>query len=100
MVELQPFSLDDAETLIGWAVTPEFLLQWVGPTFEYPLDRAQLERHLLETEGATPSILAFKLVEPSCGEMVGFIELCAIDRRNRSANLGRVIVRREERGRG
>jgi RimJ/RimL family protein N-acetyltransferase len=98
-MELQPFTHADIPVLIRWAVSPEFLMQWVGPTFRYPLDRAQLEEHLLLTEGPEPSVLAFKVVD--AGDMAGFVELCNIDRENRSATVGRVIIGAERlRGRG
>lgn len=92
MIELVPFSLQDAPRLIEWASSAEFLQQWVGPTFQYPLDMEQIERHLHQAAGPEPSIMPFKVVDPATGGMIGYIELCSIDRNNRSAMLGRVIV--------
>jgi RimJ/RimL family protein N-acetyltransferase len=101
MFELRPFTLADAPVLIGWATSEAFLAQWVGPTFQYPLDEAQIERHLQQAEGDEPAILSRKVVDTASGEMVGYIELCNIDRRNRSATVGRVIVGPERlRGQG
>lgn len=97
MFELHPFSLPDGPTLVGWATSREFLLQWVGPTFAYPLDLAQIEVHLRQATGPEPSILPFKLVETETDEMVGYIEFCSIERENRSGMLGRVIVGAEKR---
>ena len=37
-VRLEPFSEADFERLIAWSPTPEFLLQWAGPLFTFPLN--------------------------------------------------------------
>lgn len=92
MIELRPFTLADAPRLIEWAVSEAFLLQWVGPTFHYPLAAEQIEKHLTEAKGDEPTILPFRVTDSRTGEMVGYLELCSIDRVNRSAVLGRVIV--------
>ena len=88
MIELRSFGIEDAPVLIGWAVSEAFLLQWVGPTFRYPLDRAQIEQHLLQAAGPEPSILSFKVVDSGSDEMIGYVELCSIDRSNRSTSSG------------
>lgn len=43
MVELKYFERSDFNQLIEWIDSPEFLLQWGGPGFDYPLNDAQLE---------------------------------------------------------
>jgi RimJ/RimL family protein N-acetyltransferase len=92
MIELQPFTKEDIPTLIGWIDSPEFLLQWGGPAFWYPLDEAQIRRQIDLTVAQEPGMVAYKAVDVGTGQIVGHIELLGIDRQNRSAYLGRVLV--------
>ena len=91
-VKLEPFAAADIDQLIAWIPSAEFLLQWAGPAFHFPLDRAQLTRHLAEAEKPNPDRLIFKAVDPQTQETIGHGELGGIDRRNRSASIARVLV--------
>ena len=97
-IALQAFGRDDFERLVNWSSTPEFLLQWAGPIFQFPLDTPQLERYLAPAAEIPPVRQIFKAVVE--GEVVGHIELDAIDRRNRSARMSRVLIAHGLRGRG
>jgi RimJ/RimL family protein N-acetyltransferase len=100
-VRLEPFAEGDFDRLIAWSPTPEFLLQWAGPAFTFPLDHPQLEKHLAASRQDPPVSLAFRGVDATSGEVIGHIEMSSIDLRNRSARLGRVLVGPERlRGRG
>jgi RimJ/RimL family protein N-acetyltransferase len=92
MITLRPFTRSDFDRLIGWVTSPQFLLQWAGPLFTYPLDAAQLEGYLRDAEGGQPTKRIFAAEEAETGAVVGHIELAKIDRRNRSATLSRVLV--------
>jgi hypothetical protein len=39
-VKLEPFAAADIDQLIAWIPSAEFLLQWAGSAFRFPLDRA------------------------------------------------------------
>jgi len=91
-IELSPFGQTDFARLIGWTQSPEFLLQWAGPIFTYPLDQKQLEQYLQGTEGNPPRRRIFKAAEMRNQQVVGHIELNEIDSKNRSATLCRVLV--------
>lgn len=91
-VILEPFTEADIDQLIAWIPTPEFLAQWTGAAFSYPLDRAQLTRHLAGTNGETPACLVYKAVNPETGQTIGHGELARIDSRNLSAALARILV--------
>jgi RimJ/RimL family protein N-acetyltransferase len=91
-VALAPFAETDVERLIGWIPSAEFLLQWSGSAFTHPLDRAQVLAHLERAHGPEPESLIFKAVLRDDGRAVGHGELAAIDRRNRSASLARILV--------
>ena len=98
MVELEAFGRGDFDRLIGWVGSAEDLMQWAGPIFRWPLDQAQLERYLAPAEAAEPSRRIYRAVD--AGEVVGHVELNAIERAHRSATLSRVLVRPGLRGRG
>ena len=92
MIVLEPFSEADFDRLIGWVPSSDFLLQWAGSDFEYPLDREQLDEHLTGTRSDLPSKLIYKVVDSENGTVIGHIELAAIDRHNGSARVCRVLV--------
>ena len=54
MIALRPFARADFARLIAWIPSAEFLLQWAGPAFTFPLDTAQLDAYLAESEGRRP----------------------------------------------
>ncbi len=92
MVELLPFAGSDIPALIRWIDSPEFLMQWGGPGFSYPLDEAQLTNLIGAASVKKPGLMAFKAVDRESQETIGHIELVAIDRENASARIARVLV--------
>lgn len=97
LIRLQPMEAKDWTRLVQWTDSPEFLLQWAGPKFRFPLDEAQLLRHV-EEEGVFRR--NFKVVLPDDAEMVGHVELNQIDLQNRSATVSRVLLDPHRRGGG
>jgi len=98
---LQPFTEGDIDRLIGWIPTAEFLLQWGGSGFRFPLDRQQLLFHLARSMEKPPDRLIYKAVNEGNGEAVGHGEILAINPIHRSATLGRILVGSpRNRGRG
>ncbi|HEX2201658.1 MAG TPA: GNAT family protein [Longimicrobium sp.] len=96
---LAPFAEDDFDRLIGWIASAEAMRAWTADAFAYPLTRAQLRRHVRESaESGWRRI--YKAVDGESGEAFGHIELGAIDARNRSLRLARVLVDPARRGRG
>ena len=86
---------------MAWISSAEFLLQWAGPLFTFPLNRQQLEKYLEACRESPPARLAFRGVNIPSGEVLGHVELDAMDLRNRSARLARVLVGPEDlRGQG
>jgi RimJ/RimL family protein N-acetyltransferase len=97
-MRLRPFDRSDFARLLGWIESPDFLYQWAGPLFTYPLDEAQLDRYLLLAAGDPPTRRIYTALEGA--EAVGHIELSQIDRRHYSATLSRVMVAPAQRGQG
>lgn len=92
MIELQPFTQEDFSRLLEWSPTPEFLMQWAGPYFTFPLDEAQLEEYLRGAAGESPVRRIFKVVETGTGAVIGHVELGTISYANRSATIHRVLL--------
>lgn len=99
MIQLEPFTEADIDRLIGWVTSEERHLLWTASIFEYPLTREPFRR-FMEESTARGDRLFYKAVESETGEAVGHIELGAIDPRNRSTRIGRVLVAPGAQGRG
>lgn len=87
MIELKVFEKADFEQLINWIDSPEFLLQWGGSGFDFPLTEKQLEKYIEKAD-----TLVFKVVESGTGAAIGHISLGRIDRKNKAARVGKVLV--------
>jgi RimJ/RimL family protein N-acetyltransferase len=92
MVELKYFERSDFNQLIKWIDSPEFLLQWGGPAFDYPLNVEQLEKYIKNANCDNSEILIYKVIDTDTGDVIGHISLGKIDRKNKSARIGRVLV--------
>lgn len=100
MITLKKFERTDFQQLLDWIESPRFLMQWSGTAFSYPLNQAQLAKHLEETKVENPKRLAFKAVNNE-GKMDGYIELNNIDLDNhKTATVSRVLVNPHNRGKG
>lgn len=99
MLALVPFTEADIDRLIGWVPTPRDHLLWTASGFDFPLTREPFRTFLAESV-ARGDRLFFKAVVVETGEACGHIELGAIDPRNRSLRIGRVLVAPAFRGRG
>ncbi len=97
MIELQPFTDEDIDRLIGWIRSPEDLFVWTATTFEHPLTREPVKKFVDECR-ARGDRQFFKAVAD--GEVFGHVELGAIDHRNKSLRIGRVVIDPALRGRG
>ena len=91
-IDLRPFERQDFSRLMNWVKSPEFLLQWAGPIFSFPLDEPQLKSYWEKSQGDRPTRRIAKGIDLATDEVVGHIELDEIDLRNRSARLCRVLV--------
>ncbi len=100
MIRLRPFMVSDFPRLISWIGSAEMLVQWAGPKqFSYPLTHDQLRDYLAGSEGLNPSRRIWAVTDDS-DQVVGHIELGAIDYDNRTASLCRVLVAPALHGKG
>ncbi|WP_062514335.1 GNAT family N-acetyltransferase [Halobacillus sp. KGW1] len=101
MITLHDFRKEDFTQLIQWVKSPEFLMQWAGPTFDYPLDREQLEVYRRGSNKKGSEVLIFKAVDMENERVIGHISLGRIDHHNKSARIGKVLIGEESsRGKG
>lgn len=101
MLKLEPFSPADFHQLIRWIPDSSFTLQWGGPAFTYPLTVEQLENYLKDANTDNASKYIFKAVDESTNEVIGHISLGNVDRINKSARIGKVLIgQSESRGNG
>ena len=98
-IRLLPFTTSDIDRLLGWIRSPEELMLWTASSFGFPLTREHIEGHLRDSAERGDRRI-FKAVEERSQEAVGHIELGAIDPRNRSIRIGRVLVDPARRGQG
>ncbi|MGE7855390.1 GNAT family N-acetyltransferase [Bacillus sp. NPDC094064] len=87
VIKLEPIKRSDFKQLISWIHSEEFLIQWSGNAFIYPLDEQQLEKY---TESA--NTIAFKVIDEETLNVIGHISLGQIDNINKSARIGKVLV--------
>ncbi|PGZ05717.1 GNAT family N-acetyltransferase [Bacillus cereus] len=87
MIKLKQFTRNDFKQLKNWIHSEEFLIQWSGNAFTYPLDEEQLEKYI-----ESANTLAFKVIDEETLNVIGHISLGQIDNRNKSARIGKVLV--------
>ncbi|MGR5901182.1 GNAT family N-acetyltransferase [Bacillus cereus] len=87
VIKLENFKKSDFKQLINWINSEEFLIQWSGNAFTFPLDEQQLEKYI-----ESANTLAFKVVDEETSDVIGHISLGQIDNINKSARIGKVLV--------
>lgn len=92
MIELKYFERTDFKQLMQWIDSPEFLIQWSGSNFSYPLTESQLEKYIEQANHDNAETLVYTVVSKETGDTIGHISLGKIDRRNKSARVGKVLV--------
>ena len=91
-IELRPFERSDFTQLIQWIPSADFLMQWGGLLFQYPLSKSQLESYLQKADGENPTRLIYKAVDLNSSAVVGHAELDQIDYLKHTAVATRVMV--------
>ncbi|MGM0875317.1 MAG: GNAT family N-acetyltransferase [Bacillota bacterium] len=92
MIELQYFERSHSNQLINWIDTPEFLLQWGGPTFVYPLNEQQIENYIKNANKDNSDTFVYSVIQKENRNVIGHISLGLLDRKNKSARVGKVLV--------
>lgn len=104
MVRLELLEKRDFVQIVKWfeSKTKDFLVQWAGPTYQYPLTVQQMEEHYKKGFNIVNSdIYLYKIVKDDSNEFIGSVQLCKIDKIALSAVIGRFIIGVESmRGKG
>ena len=104
MIELHPLSAAEFPLVVDWvnAHDADFLVQWAGKTYRYPLTVAQMEQHYNKGINSLESgVFIYKIVETGQGEIIGTVQLGRIDMDAKEAAVGRFLIKSEQwRGRG
>ncbi|SDI56876.1 GNAT family N-acetyltransferase [Natribacillus halophilus] len=92
MIRLEHFGREDFDLLISWIDSPEFLMQWAGTQFSYPLDEEQLNQYIKGANEENSTVYIYKAVLNETNETIGHISLKNIDLKNRSASISKVLL--------
>ena len=98
MVTLLPFIEADIDRVLPWITSWEDLYLWTAYSFGFPLTREHLLQHMKECAERGDRLIYKAVAED--GTVFGYIEHGAIDRRNHSLRIGRVLIDPSQRGRG
>lgn len=98
MLKIRPLEREDAVNIVKWNEnkTSDFLLQWAGSGYEYPVS----EKQIIDRIDAMPlsGCKIYKIVLED--EMIGTIELINIDEENKTVKIGRYLLNPEAAGKG
>lgn len=100
MIKLRRFEESDFEDLINWMSTDKSLLQWSGTKFTYPLTKIQLQKYLDEMKNNESNILIYSAINTKTKELIGHIALSEIDKENKSARVGKIVIDKIQRNKG
>jgi hypothetical protein len=78
MIRLDTIEKEDLKQILHWneGKSGDFLLQWAGPLYEFPLTLKQLEEYILgEVQQANSGIRVYKIMLIETGEWLVLLSL-------------------------
>lgn len=104
MIRLEPLQVENFQKIVEWneGHTIEFLNQWAGPVYEYPLTREQIERYYEDyITKEKDTLFVYQIINEETNEMIGTIELDVKDTVNKVGRIARFLIGDEKfRGKG
>ena len=104
MIKLQPLEKQDFKRILEWNEnqSADYLAQWAGPLYNYPLNEEQLEDYFTYHVAIDhPTIFVYKIILTEINEIIGTIELRQLDQENKVGKVCRFLIAQENmRGRG
>lgn len=90
-IVLKPFAREDIPLLIDWVETPEFLMQWSGAQFRFPLTEEQLEEYWRMSCEKDRNVYSYSVVHKEQQQVIGHLSF-TVDPVNQSARIGKVLI--------
>lgn len=103
MIKLEPLQKEDFKKILLWneGKSAEFLLQWSGPFYKYPLTEEQLEKYYDDyISKEKDTLFVFRIIDVESKEMLGTIELDVKDKINKIGRVARFLIGESCRGKG
>ncbi len=92
-IQLEYFTRNDYDQLIGWVSDERSLINWTGSMFSFPLNHNSLDWYMENSNIPGKSeVLIYKAVDAATGDVVGHISLGGFSQKNRSGRISRVLV--------
>lgn len=98
MIKLEALQKEDFKKIIQWNEnkSADFLLQWSGPLYKYPLTKEQLQKYFddyVYKEAA--SLFVYKIIDAKNEQMIGTVELDVRDSINKEGRVSRFLIGEE-----
>ena len=90
MIKILPLNKNDATFIVDWnkGTTADFLVQWAGRGYEFPITELQIIRRIDEESSSNYKLYKILLDET----IIGTIELMNIDEEKKRADFGRFLL--------
>ncbi|MDQ0194581.1 GNAT family N-acetyltransferase [Paenibacillus wynnii] len=98
-IELKPLTEADFSLIVEWvnAHDEDFIYQWAGNTYSYPLTVKQIEDHYSKGINAIDAgVFIYKIIDTSTQETIGSVQLCRMDLIKSEAVVGRFLIKSEQ----
>lgn len=100
MIKLEVLKVKDYMIIVKWNEdkSSDFLLQWAGPVYKYPLTLEQIDQYVKNQENTCH---IYKIIDIENNLMIGTIELNIKDEEGKVGRVGRFLIGEEScRGKG
>ncbi|MDX9694168.1 MAG: GNAT family protein [Bacteroidales bacterium] len=87
MIRLEEFTNKDFERFIGWIDNENFMYQFAGSIFSFPITEDQLIEYVSDNNRKI-----YKVINQITDKVIGHGEINRIDKRNRNARLCRILI--------
>jgi RimJ/RimL family protein N-acetyltransferase len=98
MIRVTPLEKKDVSCIVAWNMgkDADFLTQWAGRGYRYPLTETQITERLIMNAGTDYKIYGIWMVE----NIIGTVELLKIDLNARRAVIGHFLIDPAQTGKG
>lgn len=95
MIRLENIEKEDLKKIVEWNINrdADYLLQWAGPLYNYPLTLEELEAYYLKSvEKENSNTFIYKIILNNTNEMIGTLEIREVDSLNKIGRAGRILI--------